>query len=290
MSASTTVPATACYWAVLDGAAAGGNRRAQLFAFEGRVPVPLEELQCARTRCPDGRWVVAALARETLRRHLAEAPVREPWHCGPASVPDALAEHLPATVVQELNFLHGDYEPRPRRRCRRALLALLAVGLLGAVALLAWGTRQRVAALERAAAQLDDRVAAVTGQVLGEPAEGEEALTPADRLRLALRRAGAAETRGGNREGVPRDLAPLLAQVWSRWPSDVRFQVESLTVQDDRLGLRGAVPEAADAERLARSLRGLTVDGRTWEVGEPTIDVRADRVRFLLVCEPEGTP
>src|SRR5207244_2238949 len=104
------------------------------------------------------------------------------WQLVPEGVPEHLvAAGVPATAAEELNLLHGEFEPAPRRRLRRITAAIpLAATVL--VALLV------VIGVERRCASLFDQATAVrhaSDQLLDRvvpPVPGAAALPAAARL------------------------------------------------------------------------------------------------------------
>ena len=257
--ARTTVPAERIYWAVLPVTIGSQPETAWAIAFEQYVPFPHELLHCAFTVLPDGRLLAAGLPHAEMAQFYEDPELSGNWTLTPSPLPEALAQvGVPATAICELNFLHGSYEPRPRRRLRQwcsgsaiGVLCLMAVvGLLGGE----WSARQdrqRVAEIHAEQNRLAEQ------PLVGEPATGTNLPVQA-RLLMAYR------SRSQATSGVAlEDVFALSERILSTLPAGI--SVIEIQANQQRLMIRGTFSTQGDEEALVAAVGKLETRTGHWQ-------------------------
>ena len=285
---AATIPGERLYWLVLGSEHGRATEASRRYAFERVLPVPVESLHVVSATLDDGRTVLAGLAPDALRAHLAGSAAL--WSCCPAGLPPHLiAAQIPESVCSQLNLLVGPFEPARRRALRRgAVMIALGLGLLILVLL--------VVGVERRARHAAEQVRSLRSQVRDLldrhlPSTPGVNLPPEARLIQELRLVEAGERRGVDALSTARVAASADA-VMARWPKDLRLQVETLTLTTDRITVRGNAPSGEDAQRLLEALQDLDDGQRRWRGETPVVQRQGEAFTFVisLLPQPSGRP
>lgn len=286
-AAVANLPVALLYWGHLPAQAAGGGDAAR-FRFERFLPLPVDDLHIASTSLPDGSTLIVGVEPQRLRTYLATRADITPqtWELVPVEAPAHLCD-LPGvtSALHQLNLLHGEFEPAPRRRLRRVtgLITQVAVALI-AIAIVIGVERRHQAALGYVAAQRQATATALAAVV--PPTAG--GLKSELQLTMEVRRL---EQAARDPAASTSDVAQALQALWRVWPRDVRAQIDTVGANPDRLVIRGRVPGLADAERLATACAGLVVPEQRFraEPLQAQQDERGASFLLTLVRSAEGT-
>src|SRR6266853_225695 len=241
------------------------------FALEEQLIDPPERLHFAFAHEADGALAVAVTRRERMESWLAAlaAAGLAPTHLAPVTLSVPLAERAwtLAFVDGEIVLrsgaragLGGPIEPRPPAWLHAALPAawLFATLALDAVE---W------ARLSRAANAAEEEMRALLTKSFPET---RAILDPAEQMRRGLEDLGA-----GSGLAAPGDMLFLLARAAPAIERESRVRVQGIEYAGRALVIRLAASEA-DAESVARALRGRSLDVEVQRVGgEARLRVRA---------------
>lgn len=219
----------------------------------------------------------------------------------PASVPSHLREVVPSGVIDQLNLLHGIYEPRVVRRARSAVTAAglwCAAAVLGLATL---GFQVRAWTAARASIRLWESRIQIAGQALEQhpaeflmPGRFEKHLSqvgvPTDfPVRLDAAYAALLRERGDAiRTQLPEDAGESLQDVLRAWPRTLETRIESLSVGESTVRFVGSVTSLDDASKFTEAMR--KVPG--WSLEQPQVSMAGDRVtvRAALVRVDRDAP
>ena len=199
----------------------------------------------------------------------------------PDKVPDFL--DAPGVAAEQLELLHGAFEPPVlRARRRRRWAAVLGGGLLSA-ALVCVGFERRIHAARDHATSLADRESEALVEVLG-PAPPTVPLAQR-RMALTSERRQLEKTR---MEPVGASVTPnasqILAGVLELWPALDGVRVNHLAVTNDLVTVRGSANASADAQALADELGCLP----EFTVEPPRFNAARGSVSFTVQLRREG--
>lgn len=280
------MPADLLYWGHLPPQTTGGGDAAR-FRFERFLPLSVEELHVASATLPDRSTLLIGIERARLRAYLASRADITPqtWELVPVSAPSHLHE-VPGVVpsLRRLNLLHGEFEPAPRRRVRRATsLIAQAAFIVIAIAVIIGVERRHQAAATYVAAQRQATTTALAAVV--PPTSG--GVKPELRLTMEVRRL---EQAARDPAATTSDVAQALQSLWRVWPRELRAQIDTVGANPDRLVIRGRVPGLADAERLATACAGLVLPDQRFraEPLQAQQDERGASFLLTLVRSAEG--
>ena len=275
--APAQLPAEACYWARLAPGQASRDQRSNLFRSEAVLPVPIESLQTAQARCPDGSVVVVGIEPERLRAFLAAHGDTPRWSLIPATSPGHIAAS--AATLARLNLLTGTFQPIAVRRWRRGINGVVALGCAALCAALVTGGERRANRLHADT----DVITRQADQQLAEmlPPDPESPLSPDARLTIALRLAE-------QPTAATAPSAALVADaVLGALPRDGVLQMVSLDIAGTQAQLTLRTPDIALATRLAGHLARVMVGDTAWR-GEPRIRQEQDAAEAVVVFSPAG--
>ncbi len=262
-------PAERLYWSVIDLPAAGRGGPlpgALLEEFAEDVPVPAEGLFAVAAPTACGRTVVCAAGRDELAGVAAHV-----LSVTPDSIPGVLGVEAEPGA---LNFMVGEFEPRPLRARRRRWRAmgigvLVAAGVLVSIGL---GRRAAHAAEVGRAARAQADVIAAEMLPGHDPAWAERMLE--DELAGLRARAGASAL-----TGAPPDAALRLAGLLRAWPS-VPSRPQSLSVTPG--AVMASVSLEGDPAEFLRALKPPP----GWTLEEPRMNSASGITRVSLRFAP----
>jgi hypothetical protein len=262
-----SVPASACYWAILDTGSLGVSTPALLkqmvtgrspaldAALERWLPLFIEQVHATYRVAWDqqGNPVVVACA---VPRTLLEGRQDGALALMPGAMPSHLAERLRELPGPDgYNLLVGEFEPRVIAQVRRRsrLLATAAIVLLTGIA--AFGLLRRAAHAEARAAATTRATEQIHAQL------APDAQTPAvarTRMTSELRRLKAAQHGSGATEQT-LDAPAVLGELLARWPreagnSGLYIKTQSIQVTSTGITVTVMVPAEAKAEPLIAAL------------------------------------
>lgn len=266
-----TLPASACYWAVIEPSAVASSQRSRgqvgiareyldaLIADE--LPVPIEDVHTVYARAADASIIACAIDRSRLTELKGDA-----LRLTPESLPEFVAGR--EVDPDELNLLVGAFEPAPLVRERgRARVALVAAAIAMCV-LASIGLLRRAGALDREALANDARAlsAARASLSAAAPSSGNASFRPLEvtlstalfqlREQLGVMRA----TRSLDPRTSPDASAPLAALLASM-PKAESLRTDSLSVNANGISLNLATdhdPQAILARLAAPNGFALT--------------------------------
>jgi hypothetical protein len=258
------VPASQCYWAVIQLPPAARSRsrghRAETLRhlFQTSLPAPLDDVHVTLLRLTNDAFLACGIDRALLATLVGS----DPDTLGPAAPPPDVCDGV-AGPVGGINLLHGEFTPaQSLARASRRRLAIGAATLLACV-LVIIGAERRTRALEERATSH----AIATDRLTRDHGASEGTLPPLMRLTAELRRLSttAAQLSPG---ALPRSATLDLSDLLSRWPLGSTLTADSIRVEDGHaaLGVRGVAPEDVSA-----LLAHLTRDG-TWESEQPHLN------------------
>jgi len=266
----TRLPPEWFFWAVLDAPGLpklGQLPESLLPELAEELPVPVDDLFAVATPTSDGRLLVCA-----VRRIVLESVSPSTQRLYPDSVPASLGVSAEAA---NLNFLVGEYEPKPVRSARVRRHAGRAALLVMAAALTTIGLTRR-AAQQHATATAARDAATDLARELAPAQSPETALFAIDheiaRLTRSAQAAGAM--------APPADASVCLAEVLSAWPANVPSHPQSLSVTPP--GIMASVSLEGDAAAFLKAVRppsGFTLE-------EPRVNSAAGITRISLVMRP----
>ncbi len=265
------LPASACYWAVLDAAALDQADIAllrQLVAWRSPLldaalarwlPLELESVHPAYVLVtpPGGAPLVIACAVE---RQALEALDRQgALAAHPAELPAALVERLGAAapLPADFNLLQAEFEPPPLRSTRRITRTLAIAGVALCLGLVALGLLRRAAHFDAQAHAATEAAGLIAARAAGEP----DPVRARTRLAGQLRTLRSVSTFPLDQDATfdaPAALAALLA----RWPADASqgglyIRTQSISVAAGSISITAAIPADADVEPLLAALRTI---------------------------------
>lgn len=253
-----TVPASDCYWAVIDADIARGLRgrkrtQALLFAAEPEFPVPIETLKVCFREETSGTVTACAYPHEILQGLARSADVVHP-----ASLPQWIeTQHEPESFS-----LLGDAVISPRQRRAHTVLvaSFFLIGLITS-GLLAAGFARRASSYERT--ELAVNAALQDAQDLVLTPAGPNSQPASIRLAALVREVESLSARP-EREAVEPATEPLSAVLRS-WPEDARLERLSIGKRDIRIDL--TLPPEEDPARFISKVESL----EGWTLSTPVI-------------------
>ena len=272
-----------CYWAVLQercGAAVSRKDRIRLdFAFEGELPMPIEEVITAYAPLDEHRTLACAVDRNQAPSAVdAGALVLRP-----DNPPEFVQQATPDinSAISPMNFLTGHAAPRPVQRSKVRVCAELAavVGLVTGILL--FGMHQRVNLANKHVQELNlARQTAIEDALPGVGVADELALLSELRQLERSRAPGALPTGLEAR----RDITPALAHALQHWPSELHARTRRLSTSSGQLQLQTEVDAIEESEQLAQAL----ARSEHWNAGVPRVESQG-RGGFLatITLEPE---
>ena len=277
-----------CYWAILHEACRPRpSRRDRLrldFAFEGELPMPIEEVLTTYVPLDAQRTLACAVDRAQAESALdAGALVLRP-----GNLPGFVRQATPdiERFMASMNFLDGHAAPKQVRRSRTRVFAEIAVIACLVTGVMLYGMEKRIAhASKRAQDQNLERRAAIE-DALPSVAVPDE-LTLLSRLRQLERSRAPGALPTGLEAG--RDITPALAHAMQHWPSDLHARTRRLSASMGQLQLQAEIDAIEDSEQLAQAL----ARSDQWNAGVPRVESQG-RGGFLatitLEPEPGGVP
>lgn len=256
-----------CYWAILHEhcpTRQGRKDRQRLdFAFEGELPMPIEQVLTAYDRIDDKRTLACAIDRSTAEAALESgAVVLQP--CEP---PEFVQEGIGDTpnALDQMNFLIGDATPRTLRRSRVRFQMELAALLLLFTTMLLFGMQRRIDESRLRAYEL-----ATQRQLEIERAIPNARVPDALSLLSELRRFERSRSADAMPPGFEpnRDITPSLAEALSTWPSDLHARTRRLVATADQIQIQTEVEAIEQSESLAQAL----TQKNSWITGVPRVE------------------
>jgi hypothetical protein len=250
-AAYKTLPAELFFWVTLtrDDVRGGGKLS---YRAERLLPVNVDTLHQTWQRLANGGWVMMGIEPQRLQLALQQHPdlTESIW----SVIPDRIPGHLPTEIEAirpQLNCLHGQFEPAPRQRLNRLIKQVLIIGLSSAAFFALIGMERQRSALFVQAEAVNKRLQ----QRLESSLPGDPTIPADQRLIMELRRLEAS-TAVVSPSGT--DAARMTQNIIGRLPRDTRYQVEALTISDERISLRVRLVDLSVAEKLHRALVELS--------------------------------
>jgi hypothetical protein len=276
--AVATIPAGLLYWGHLPPQSVA-TADAVRFRFERFLPVPVEKLHLATVTLRDRSSVLVGIERERLHTYLAGRGDITPqtWELIPDGTPPHLSEIPDAgRIIRELNLLHSEFEPAPRRALRRVTTVVAQVALVLITLFIVVGVERRHQAAADYVVAQRQAIATALASVVPPNAGGVKSEM---RLTMEVRRL---EQAARDPAAATSDVAQALQALWRVWPRDLRAQVDTVGANTDRVVIRGRVPGLAEAERLATACAMLSVPDQRFRA-EPLQAQQDERgATFLL--------
>lgn len=247
------IPADQVYWSRIATGAAKKSVSAQLFRFEHMLPVPVDKLQCTHVRLSGDESIFVAIEPHCLQLLLSEfsATGITPWQLIPREIPEhiraGLDDEKAERAREQLNLLHGPFEPTQRRRWRRLLWLSVHLGLLFVVFSLLVGTERRLATYRHQVSAIREQNLALISKAIP-PSNGNRPDLAEPLLVMEIRRLE--QVADSSRATSDANVIGLLQNLWQKWPKDLPIQVDSWSIGSDRMTLNAKVKALSDAERL----------------------------------------
>ena len=280
-------PAERFFWQVLPASRERLTPIRLAFRIENALPLPLERCQFAIAALADGRMLAVAIPHDVIAAARADGSLpTSTWRLAPAALPEEVAGlDVTPTALSRINLLCGRHAPTAVRRARRwggaiasAATLMLAIGMLAH----GWRVRSQGLAIAETAAAEIERIATAALP----PAEGAERDLPASlRLTQELRRMQAA----AGITGTPLDVVPAAESLFTHWPTDVRVQIQSLTIDGARISIRGVAVDTGQAQAFADALRDMRDDRPAWNVRPLSLNQSGEGTRFSCQLSADGT-
>lgn len=281
---TATIAAELLYWTRLPPEAGRLDLQQLRYRFERVLPVPVEALHVVSARQRDGATLLAGIEPERLRAHLAQRQdlSADTWELLPDRVPGHLAGDSADAALPGLNLLQDAFEPERRRRARRLRDSVVGIGLALALVLGLVGVERRVSAQAKATESMRR-----TGQELLAQAMGQSggALPSAAQMTQELRRL---EQAAHGPAAAQLDITSLLQRLWAGWPAELRMQVDTISLTQDRLVIRGSVPSLADAEQIAKAYPTLSAGEAVFQAAPLQAEQTAHGAVVLLTWYLQG--
>lgn len=247
----------------------GRDRQRELvYAFEGLLPIPIEECQIAfATHGPD--VIGCACRRADL------VPMRVKYEIvTPSRLPDWLGVSEPRQCLKQLNLLRGEMRSQIRLRRRNTTLKLVSGLLCVLSAFVVYQSQQRVKLWSHQSSEVRDEIQALYDGVLP---SGQKATQP-DAIRFATMLNELARTRTGANRHHHGDLIADFAYLLDRWPAEDQTQVQQIRLDASTAQLIVSVPDNDRALGVLDYLAGL--DG--WDVRSREIHPAHNRVNLSV--------
>jgi hypothetical protein len=250
-----TIPAQLLYWGRLSPTDTTAKLAKQNFHFEKVLPISADLLHISRVKLLDGSSVLVGIEPERFRSYLSNRGDISPstWELLPDKFPDyvVIEGSDPRDYLGQLNLLHGEFEPEPRRKLRLRNAWAVNLGLIFAMGCLLWGVDRRAQKLEEHAIALNQQTEKIINSIL--PLQSKDR-HPELRLTMELRRLEQAASGSGADD---QDILAVLTGLWRVWPKELRTQIEVMSAMQDRLVIRGEVASLAEAELITQACRNL---------------------------------
>ncbi len=260
------IPAESCMFAVLPAPASRGRDRQRelTYAFEGILPLPIDECQIAFAI--NGAEVIGCACKRA-----ALMPMRLKHEIvTPNRIPEWLGVSEPERCLKQLNLLRGEMRSQIRQRRMRTTLRLVSGIMCVISVLVVYESQQRLRMWSQQSITVREDIKALYDGVLP---SGEQSTQP-DAIRFATVLNELARTRTGagpqHHEDLVADLAYLLAQ----WPSDSQAQLQQIRLDASTAQLSVSFP---DNDRALSILDYLT-DLEGWDVRSRDMQPTQDRV------------
>lgn len=273
-----TLPSAKLYWGIIDRPPAGAGPQAIRFAFEGLLPLPIDDAEIrfsTPVTRPGANDVVIGCAIERVAldaliiQHesagvCVEHSIPDGW---PAFILESIGCPLDDTLLNELEFRTGAFQsPRARQRDRKTYVAAAAALVLISTSL-AMGWLGQASKLHDETAMIQSQSAQRITEHLGTAQGAAAALSPELRLTAELR--GLRQSR--NQSATPllsEDRLATFLELLDHWPQEIPTRADTLQIDQDSITLRGLVRSPQDYEALNDALRGwLTNSGWTSPAG-----------------------
>lgn len=250
-----SIPATRCYWALLDTPPKPATLDSLRFTVEPLLPAPIDTINCRFVQ-PHAKGRILACGLDAGAKEFAEDPGVS---LRPDTLPEFVSEALQSTdfdaeaLLGRLAFpSRGRDASSLRARPSRVMMVFLVLSL--SAGLLCMTMLQRASAFQDLTHQFEQAISNVVTDTLG-PAHGAEmSLPPRTRLEAESRRL--ARTRSGDDGSDPgsADITPDLVALLAIWPEDIPTRVEQIDLRGGILTVRGSVRDTADFEQLKIAL------------------------------------
>lgn len=255
-------------FAVLPAPASRGRDRHRelVYAFEGMLPLPIEECQIAFAT--NGHEIVGCACRRSVL-----VPMRQRYEVvTPTRLPAWLGVSEPGSCLKQLNLLHGDMRSKIRQRRSGTTLKLVCFLLCVMSALVVYQSRQRLKVWSYQSGVVRDDIQALYDSVLQ---SGQHATQP-DAIRFATVLNELARTRTGADRPHHEDLVADLAYLLARWPEENQTRIQQIQVDASSAQLIVSLPDNDRALAVLDHLADL--DG--WDVRSRDIQPARDRVNL----------
>ena len=280
---------TRFYWARIDAPAiqahSGIFRRSARerrlgFAFEASLPgVMLDQLQVVYGRSADDPKMIIACG---VPKSALDAVDRSVLSLVPAALPPFLEGQADIATFE---LLTGQWKPRPLRRLMAWCKGVFAVALLLSFIAIAYGMERRTHHDRMHTADVRHHTDTQIAKAL--PASANSTLPGSLRVLTELRTLE--QTRGSSDAVAIGNATAALASLLERWPEQLHFQIESMSIAPGAMNLQGRAPSMTDVQALATAMGQL----EGWRVHQPQSSARSGSVSFtlrLLQVEKEPMP
>ena len=258
-----------CYWAILHEpcpSRLGRRDRQRLdFAFEGELPMPIEQVLTTYACIDDQRTLACAVDRRDADEVLDQGALvlrpREPPEFVGAAVPDAFA------LSGAINFLTGGAAAKPIRRSRTRVRAELAALLCIGTVLLLWGMQRRIDQSRIQVGELSAQRQAEIDRAIPSASVRDELTLLSELRRLERSRAPGAMPAGFE---VGQDVTPALAEALQLWPPTLYARTQRLVASAGQLQFQAEVDAIEESELLAQAL----AQSERWNAGVPRVEAQ----------------
>lgn len=276
MNAPVTLPADACYWALVPPSSrpwTGERLRAALAPW---VPSDVDRLDIAWCIADDRQVLIAAAEPERIDAILASCPELD------SLTPDVIPPHVlaPGIAATDLHFLTGSRQPAAHRRLtRRSLIVASATATATIAALVVGAFRHHGAVADAAAlrtAQAEAAIsAALPAALAGSAGDPGERLDQARRMLAGLTKA--VDVRNAA-------TANLCTDILAGLPTDVRVQIHTLSLDDQRLTIIGAAGDVPAAQAMATAVATVIARQPGWRMLPLQTSQAADAAGIAFTC------
>jgi hypothetical protein len=255
-------------FAVLPAPASRGRDRQRelTYAFEGMLPLPIDECQIAFAI--NGTEVIGCACERS-----ALMPMRQNHEIvTPSRLPEWLGVSEPERCLKQLNLLRGEMRSQIRQSRMRTTLKLVSGIMCVITVLVVYMSQQRLRMLSQQSITVREDIQALYDGVL----PSDEQSTQPDAIRFATVLNELARTRTGAGPQHHEDLVADLAYILAQWPSDSQAQLQQIRLDASTAQLSVSVP---DNDRALSILDYLTdLDG--WDVRSRDMHPTQDRVNL----------
>lgn len=272
-----------CYWAILHepcpSRPSRRDRQRLDFAFEGELPMPVEQVLTTYARIDDHRTLACAVDRTqadaALDRGALVLRPGEPPEFVRAAAPDAHARCM------TMNFLTGDAAAKPVRRSRLRVRAELAAVLCIGTVLLLWGMQRRIDQSRIQIAQLSAQRQAEIDRAIPSASVRDELTLLSELRKLDRSRAPGAMPAGFE---IGQDVTPALAEALRLWPADLHARTHRIVASAGQLQFQTTIDAIEESELLAQAL----AQSDRWNAGVPRVEAQG-RGGFIATITLESS-